>query len=302
MKISTNLFFDRASQQIVSSQSRLSEVQVQLASGKRINNASDEPEKASTLQRLRTLIEQQESHQRNLGAVTERLEGQDVALQGVSDLMQRLRVLAIQYSNGTLGADQRRIAAIEVRGIRDQILSLANSVDTNGKALFAGSRVDSPAFGADGQYQGDQTGNGVPVGSSRLVNNRRAGDDVFVNIVRSTPGQPDRAVSFFGVIDDLASALEDNRIDDARRGIDELQKVHQGVALAHADIGSDLSLAQAQDTVLQEQMLQMKSLQSDLQDVDYAEAVTAMQKQLLGLEAAQSSFAKISGMSLFQYL
>lgn len=302
MKISTNLFFDRASSQITAGQKQLAEVQVQLASGKKINNASEAPEQASTLQRLRTLIQQQESFQRNIDLVNERLQTQDASLSGVNDLMQRLRELSIQYTNGTLGADQRRIAAIEVRGIREQVLSLANTVDSTGKALFAGSRVQAPAFSTAGVYLGDQTPSGAPVGSSRLAQSHRAGDDVFVDVIRKTPGQPDRAVGFFKVIDDLANALETNDLDAARRGIDEVNIIHQGVSLAQADIGADLNLADSQSNVLREQLLQLKSLQSDMQDVDYAESVSKMQKQMLALEAAQSSFAKISGLSLFQYL
>lgn len=302
MKISTNLFFDRASANITAGQKRLGEVQVQLASGKKINNASEAPEQASTLQRLRTMIQQQESFQRNIDLVNERLQSQDVSLTGVNDLMQRLRELSIQYANGTLGADQRRIAAIEVRGIRDQVLSLANSVDSTGKALFAGSRVQAPAFSSSGTYLGDQTASGAPVGSSRLAQSHRAGDDVFVDVIRQTPGQPDQSIGFFKVIDDLATALETNDLDAARRGIDEVGAIHQGISLAQADIGADLNLVDSQGSVLREQLLQLKSFQSDLQDVDYADSVSKMQKQMLALEAAQSSFAKISGLSLFQYL
>ncbi|MFM8510180.1 MAG: hypothetical protein ACKOCU_07680, partial [Betaproteobacteria bacterium] len=121
MKISTNLFFQRASQQLVGNQDRLAEVQLQLGTGKKINNASDAPDKASTLQRLRTLMAQQESYKANLSKLNECLQNQDTALQNVSSMLTRLRELSIQYSNGTLSADQRRIAAIEVRGIRDQI-------------------------------------------------------------------------------------------------------------------------------------------------------------------------------------
>lgn len=302
MKISTGLFFDRATQHIGAGQQRLSEAQVQLASGKKINNASDEPDKASALQRVRTLIEQQESYSRNVGVVTERLQAQDVALEGVSSLLQRLRELSIQYSNGTLGADQRRIAAIEVRGIRDQIHALANTLDSTGRAVFGGSRVDEAPFAEDGRYQGDQTANRVPVGSSRQVSNRRAGDDVFISVIRTPEGPNPEVVGFFGVIDDLADALERNELDDARRAIDEVAVIHQGVSLAQANIGSDLNIAEAQQDTLREQTLQMKSLESDMQDVDYAEAVSQMQKQMMALEAAQSSFARISRLSLFEYI
>jgi flagellar hook-associated protein 3 FlgL len=303
MKVSTSLFFERASQQMIRSQSRLTEVQMQLATGKRINNASEAPEQASTLQRLRSIITQQESYRDNLSTVTERLEDQDASLRNVSNMLTRMRELGIQYSNGTLSAEQRRIAAIEVRGIRDQLLSLANSRDTNGLGLFSGSRVEKNAFDTEGIYRGDQTSNDIPVGDARLVSNRRTGSDVFASIVRNPDSEDEaRAVGFFQVIDDIASALDNNEEAQVQRGISEVTQLHQGISLALADIGSDLNVVASQSAVIDEQLIRFKSLQSDMQDVDYSEAVTRMQKEMLSLEAAQSSFAQISRLSLFNYL
>ncbi len=301
MKVSTSLFFDRASQQMVAGQQRLNEVQMQLATGKKINNASDAPDQASTLRRLNTAISQQESYQRNLGSLTERLENQDTALQNVSSMVTRLRELSIQYANGSLSPDQRRIAAVEVRGLRDQVLSLANSRDSNGLGLFNGGRVATDAFESSGLYQGDQTSNAVPVGDSRAVSNRRNGSDVFISVIRAAGGA-EEAVGFFKVIDDLAAALETNRVQDVQRAIGELSQLHQGISLAQADVGSDLNVVESQSVVVDEQLLRLKGLQSDLQDVDYTEAVTRMQKEMMSLQAAQSSFAQLSKLTLFNYI
>jgi flagellar hook-associated protein 3 FlgL len=41
---------------------------------------------------------------------------------------------------------------------------------------------------------------------------------------------------------------------------------------------------------------------SELQDVDYAEAISRMNRQLLGLQAAQQSYAQVAQLSLFNYL
>ena len=54
--------------------------------------------------------------------------------------------------------------------------------------------------------------------------------------------------------------------------------------------------------ILEDTKLQLKTALSDVEDVDYAEAVTNMKKKLLSLEAAQSSFAQISRLSLFDYI
>ena len=46
----------------------------------------------------------------------------------------------------------------------------------------------------------------------------------------------------------------------------------------------------------------MKSLLSDLRDLDYASTITQLNVQLAGLQAAQSSYTKISQLSLFDYI
>jgi flagellar hook-associated protein 3 FlgL len=59
---------------------------------------------------------------------------------------------------------------------------------------------------------------------------------------------------------------------------------------------------QSQTSLAEETLLRLKSTLSDAQDVDYSEAITRMNKDMLALEAAQSSFAKISQLNLFDYL
>jgi flagellar hook-associated protein 3 FlgL len=48
--------------------------------------------------------------------------------------------------------------------------------------------------------------------------------------------------------------------------------------------------------------MRYKELLSNAEDLDYATAVTELSAELLSLEAAQSSFAKISQLSLFNYI
>jgi len=41
---------------------------------------------------------------------------------------------------------------------------------------------------------------------------------------------------------------------------------------------------------------------SSIEDLDYAEAITKMNQQMMSLEAAQSSFAKVSQLNLFNFI
>jgi flagellar hook-associated protein 3 FlgL len=57
-----------------------------------------------------------------------------------------------------------------------------------------------------------------------------------------------------------------------------------------------------QREILSEERLQTDALISDLRDLDFAEAITKLRADQLALEAAQSSFARIAGQSLFNFL
>ena len=67
-------------------------------------------------------------------------------------------------------------------------------------------------------------------------------------------------------------------------------------------MGADQAVVDAQTGVLDQIVLQLKTSKSDVEDLDYTEAVTRMNRDELALQAAQSSFAKISQLSLFQLL
>ncbi|MFM8346251.1 MAG: flagellin, partial [Betaproteobacteria bacterium] len=56
-----------------------------------------------------------------------------------------------------------------------------------------------------------------------------------------------------------------------------MSQLHQGISLAQAGVGADLSSVQSQANNIDEQLIRMKGLMSDLHDVDYAEAVSRMQ-------------------------
>lgn len=306
MKVSTNLFFDRASTQLATVQSNLSKTQEQLSTGKQITKPSDEPDKASLVTRLESELARQESYQNTLSSVEIKLSTQETALRNVSDVMYRIKELTVQANSDTMGKLDRQSIAVEIESLRDQVLSLANTQDTSGNYIFAGSRVTEPSFAPNSQgaidYQGDQSRMQVAVGDNRMMNVNRPGSDAFVRVVRDDGKGGKVGVGFFQALGDLAKAVRTSDRAAMQRGIGEMDAMQQGVSEATAQVGSDLNVVDAQKNVLEEVKLRLKTTLSAVQDLDYTEAITRMNRDQLALEAAQSSFAKISKLSLFNYL
>ena len=306
MKISTHLLFDRASAQMSNVQTNLTQTQAQLAQGKQIINVSDSPNQAATIQRLKSILSKQDSYQSSLDTIKARLQGEDTTLKSVSDLLVRAKEIAVQGANDTLSGADRKSLGTELQAVRDQLLSLANTRDSNGNYLFSGSRVKQPAFveTANGSpvYMGDQTHMNVRVGEQRSIPINRTGTDAFVPVARADDKGHVTGVGFFESLDNLISGLNNSNGNDIRRGAGEMDNLQQGVSLAQAQIGTNLNVVDQQTAVLEDTTLNLKTTLSSIEDLDYASAITKMNQQMMSLEAAQSSFAKVSQLNLFNYL
>lgn len=306
MKISTTYLYDRAVSQMTTSQSNLAKSQAQLASGKNVLQPSDAPEEAVSIQRLKSVIARQASFEQAIQTTENRLKTEETALDGVSNVLTRLKELAIQAANDTYGPKDREIIAIEMQGLQEDLLSFANTRDANGAYLFSGSRVFTPPFERqpDGEvvYQGDETINLVEVGDQRQLRANRTGTQVFDRVVRTNADGTQSGVSFFQSVQDLVNAVRSSDRDLMNRGLGELNDLSDGVSLAIARVGSDMNVVTGQRAVLEETRLQLQLVLSEAEDLDYTEAVTKMQKQMLALEASQASFAQISRLSLFEYI
>ncbi len=306
MKISTSLYFDRSTQQLGNVQAKLTKVQEQLSTGLQIVKPSDEPDKASLVTRLESELARQAGYQDTLKSVNVRLTAEETALKNTSDVMYRIKELAVQAANDTLGTQDRQSIALELGTLRDQILSMANSQDSNGNYLFSGSRAAEPAFSKDANgrilYQGDHSRMKVNVGDNRRMNLNLPGSDVFTRVVRDDGKGNKVGVDFFQALDDLTQAVKSADRTSIQRGIGEIDTLQNGVSEGLGQIGADLSVVDMQNNVLDQVVLRLQTTRSDIEDLDYTEAITRMNKDQLALEAAQSSFAKISQLSLFKFL
>jgi len=302
MKISTSFLFDRATERMSTIQNKLATTQAQMAVSKQILSPSAAPDQAAAIQRLKGEVQRQESNMRTMDVAMRRYTAEETALSASNDILIRLKELGIQAANDTLAPDDRKAIGVEMKALRDQLLSLGNTRDDSGNYLFSGTRVNTPAFAEDATgkvlYQGDQTQTRIPAGVERTVQFTRAGTDVFSRVVREN-GQ---SVGFFDALDQMIAGTNNSQTGSVQQGIADITQMHNSLTLSQAQNGSDQTVVQSQLDVLDETALRLKSTLSEIEDLDYAEAVTRMNKEMMALEAAMGSFAKVSGLTLFDYI
>jgi len=230
--------------------------------------------------------------------------------------MQRVRELAVQGNNDTYDASQRQSIGMEVQERFDSLLGFANTRNGQGDYLFAGFDTTTAPFvttvGGDIQYVGDQGQKFIQIGDSRQVASGDNGYDVFMD----APGAVDETgtkISLFNIIDDLETSLRtnDGLPDGAavegfhtamERHINNIDVALGKILDIQATIGARQNAVDNQKNVNADYLVQVETTMSETQDLDYAAAISRMELQQLGLSAAQQSFTKIQGLSLFDYI
>lgn len=189
MRVTTNLIFDQNLRAINTSQGSLSDIQTQLASGKKLLRPSDDPVGASQVIRLTEEIDKISQYQRNNDLVTNALELQETSLRTINDVLNRARVLTVQAGNGIMSQADKQALGSEIEQIRNQVVDLMNTQNASGEYIFAGFQSATQAFefnptATDNhiRFVGDDGTNSVQLSDSVTIQSTSTGKTVFEDV------------------------------------------------------------------------------------------------------------------------
>ncbi|MBI5041909.1 MAG: flagellar hook-associated protein FlgL [Gammaproteobacteria bacterium] len=281
-------------------QTRLFKTQLQLSTGKKFTSPADDPTAAAQVMGFNETLAITGQYQSNITAAKARLDLEDVALESAVNVLQRTRELTVRGLNDSLGAEGRRAVAQEVRQLMDEMQAVANMQDGNGDYMFAGYRVQSAPFSNNGagtfSYAGDQGQRQLQIGPGRQVADSDSGLDVFMKVADPAGGYQD----VFSMLYGLATDLEANAPQLASLG--EIDNAMEHMLQVRARVGARLNTIDDQEQANNYLEIQISSVRSTVEDIDIADVYSRLQQQTLVLQAAQQAFAKVEGMSLFNYL
>ena len=154
--------YDNAVSNIAQRQSALSALQENLTSGKKVVRASDDPTGAAQAERALTRISRIATDQRALESQRNSIAVAESTLGDVTSALQNFRELVVSAGNGTHTAAERKTIALQLTGLREQIVGLANTKDTNGQPLFSALGSALTPFVGPQTTSPDYTFNGLP--------------------------------------------------------------------------------------------------------------------------------------------
>ncbi|MEW5967802.1 MAG: flagellar hook-associated protein FlgL [Pseudomonadota bacterium] len=304
MRISTQQLYEGGAARINESQSALYKTQQQVATGRRLLAPSDDPVAAARALEVRQSQAINSQHASNRVQAKNVLGMVEGTLAGVTDLLVQVKTAVITAGNPLNSDTERGLIAVELKGRFEAILGLANTRDTQGNYMFSGFESDTPAFAESvtgATYQGDAGQRLVQVDANRKMAINSTGQAVFQG----------GGVDVFDAIKDLIAVLETPVATPAdaaalaaglaTAGAD-LDRALDNVLGVRASLGTRLQELDALDSAGTDRGVQYSAMLSEIEDLDYAKALTQLSQQQTTLEAAQASFVKISSLSLFNYI
>lgn len=146
MRIATANTFDLSINTLQQRQTTLQNQQQQLTSGKRVQTASDDPTGAARAERALASIGRVDANQRALEASRNSMTLSEGALGDANELLQQARETMLSAGNASYSDAERQGLANKIKGIRDQLLTIANRPDGAGGYLFSGQGAANPPF------------------------------------------------------------------------------------------------------------------------------------------------------------
>jgi flagellar hook-associated protein 3 FlgL len=304
MRISTNTIYQSGISRISSLQSDQAKLQQQISTGRRIASPSDDPVASARALEI--------SHAQGINAkfadtrqtAQLKLNTLESNLTSVTNLLVSTQSTLVGAGNATLSDTERGFIASELKGSLDALIGLANTQDASGNYLYAGFKSNTAPFVASATgatYSGDSNQQLLQVDSERQLAVNATGDNVFQG------GGND----IFATLSNLVTLLNTPITNAATQAayntgistaIGSLKGSVDNVLNVRADIGAKLNEIDNLDTAGSDRALQYSKSLSDLQDTDYASALSDLAKQQTVMEAAQKSFVELTSLSLFKLI
>jgi len=186
MRISTGMIYDAGLASMQKRTATLLRTQQQLSEGRRILKPSDDPVAAARALEVTQAQEVNANQSMTRDNVKSTLGIIDGQIASATNLMARVRELAVQAGNASLSINDRRSIANELRARFEEMMALANTRDGNGLYLFGGYQTGSQPFAGSVEsgvtYGGDDGARMLRVSGSRELPVSDSGNDIFMRI------------------------------------------------------------------------------------------------------------------------
>jgi flagellar hook-associated protein 3 FlgL len=274
---------------------QLQRAQQQVATGKRLQGASDDPNAAQQAVIERATIGKVDAYTRTSDSAAARLSTADAVLNGFGDKLTAAIVAGQSARGSEISASARSAAAEQIRGLRESLLTDINT-QFNGASLFAGAATNQQTYiqvAGVWTYQGDSSAVRVDIDNGRSV---------AITFDGRAIAQGSDAINVFTALDNLAAAVEAGDSDAIGTALDAVERTFDRTQRALGALGADERGIDEAATGRGVRRQGADIRRSSLEDANLAEAVTRLAQADNAYRAALGAVSTAERQSLLDYL
>lgn len=276
-----------------STSTTINELYIKSSTGIEVAKASDNPSAVGSILSCRSEIVKSERYVDNCKNVQDNLTTSEIYLDSIEELMVRAKEIAVTGANDSLSAADKATLADEVSQLQQELLDLANT-QVDGKYLFAGYNDQSQPFTDNGttiDYNGTSDHIMLEINPGSTVAKNITGEELFMS-----------PVNLFTTLDDLHTALASGSSADVSATLTSLEDAADQVRTQLSTLGNTSARMDDMTSMHESAQLMLESTLSSHQDVDLTQVLSELAKMETALEATMQVTARISSLSLLDYL
>ena len=303
MRITPNITSQNSLYNIQKSRSLLDNISEKLASGKNINRPSDDPVGARLLMGLNDKLTASEQYTNNITKATIWNKMTSTALDGMYSYVNQAKSLVSSLASGTTDANIQQNAINQLTAIKQQLVDIGNT-QLNGVYIFGGGNTTQAPFhnGAAPYYLGDETALKIEIGQGMTETMNVIGSQILAPGEASS--QPYGSTDILKTIDDLIATITTTPTDTAalQAGAKELYKGGLQLESAISAVGTKSTRFDNAGTMNKSTQNTLLTIFDNVQTADYAELGVKLTQQQTAFNATLSATAKVTQMSLLDFL
>ncbi|RQW85421.1 MAG: flagellar hook-associated protein 3 [Geobacter sp.] len=296
MRITPGMTSDNALYNLQKGRTLLNRLQEQISSGSVINRPSDDPITTRQLLDMDSQLDKGDQYLSNITKGNLSLSMTDTALQGMADIIAQAKETVGTITSGSSDQTVRENAASQLEELKKQLVDLGNT-QLGDQYLFAGFKNSTPPFStADNTYSGTSDEVSIEIDQNSPAAITIAGD----TLLKGTGSYG--SVDIFETLDAIIAAINSNNPADIQSNAAKLDSSSSQINNARSDVAGRMIRFKSAETMITRNQATLKGIVSDTMGVDYIEAATQLNKQQSAFEAALAATAKITQLSLLDYL
>ena len=280
--INTNISATITANALTKNERAMSQAMERLSTGQRINSAGDDAAGLAITSRMTSQINGLNQATRNANDAVSMLQTADGALIEVTNMLQRMRELAVQAASGTSVAADRTALDVEFEALKAEIERIADQTQWNGSLLLNGSIGSSGAVAFQVGANADQT-------VSFTFSNYQNADST------------DTSATPLGAIDNTGDGTDDNvgintlditTVANHDEALDGLTSAINNVNARRATIGATINRLEYAADNLSNVSQNASASRSRILDADYASETTELARTQIIQQAATAMLSQ----------